>query len=414
MDERFDHSMKRNASLLFDSERHHSDPHLARAFEQLSPHVSQIMNRNHSELHLAHAFERLSAQIPAQLSAQTHEVDEIIELRSMIRELRLHTRPVLALHMPHSGGSALCQGAQLNGEIMPRGVRNCIKPGDLWVYQKRSCNEHLQQMREPPRAPRTLSPGDLGNCQAAPGGGYFAGCGIFTFAAMLRGFETGEFCPEQFDYVLIMRHPIQMMNSFYSTYNKTLPFPLLRSKLEDGVWRANTHDKNLFTTGVDGHFIWSDKDPQQARIDMGTGSMVSASQLHNGSGYGMAMFDNLLVRCLAARTEILHAPLGSINKTHYELARRNLAKFALASTLEDATVSTYRRPPLYWYLARDDWTNSSSREAGTRFNSHAAHALGDDQVEWLAARNAWDIKLWESLRRGEFRTSARHPLRRTR
>ena len=399
MDFEFDAAMKRN----------HTEIYRAPAFEKLSAQVTQSLKQNHSSSwHLALAFERLSAQVSAQLSSQTHEIEEIMELRTMLKELRLHTRPVMHLHMPHSGGSALCQGAQANGERLPRGSRNCIKPGDLWEYTKRSCDEHLLQMREVPRAPKTWSVGDLGNCQPAPasqGGGYYAGCGISTFTAMLRGFETDEFCPEYFDYILIMRHPIQMMQSFYALYNHTLPFRLLRSKLEQGVWRGNTHSTHLYTTGVDGHFIWSQKDPQEAQMDMGTGSLVSASQWHNGSGYGMAMFDNLVVRFLAARTDILHAPLGSINETHYQLAKRNLARFALASALEDVTASTYRRPPLYWHISRDVWTNSSSQEAGTRFGHHAEHMLNKEQLAWLAERNAWDIRLWESLRRGEFRAA---------
>ena len=125
----------------------------------------------------------------------------------------------------------------------------------------------------------------------------------------------------------------------------------------------------------------------------------------------MAMFDNLVVPWVVsaswphARTSCTHAPLGSINETHYQLAKRNLARFALASALEDVTASTYRRPPLYWHISRDVWTNSSSQEAGTRFGHHAEHMLNKEQLAWLAERNAWDIRLWESLRRGEFRAA---------
>ena len=116
----------------------------------------------------------------------------------------------------------------------------------------------------------------------------------------------------------------------------------------------------------------------------------------------MAMYDNLLVRSLAARTEVLHAPLGSINETHYELAQRNLAHFALATTLEDATASTYSGAPLFW-------TNFELATNGSNidYNHHPPHRgqrLTEEELAWLAARNVWDLRLWDSLRRRSTRS----------
>lgn len=229
-----------------------------------------------------------------------------------------------------------------------------MKPGDLFVYRKKSCAEHLDDMT------RDRS----------------------TFASILRGFETGEFCPEQLCYVLVMRNPLQRMDSFASLYKHVLPIPELMARLEAGEWRGGQ--------GVDTHFVWSRSDPQQSH--MGIGANLSAARWHNGSGYGMATYDNLVVRCLAGLTEVLHAPLGSITRAHYDMARATLSRFGLAMTLEDATPHDYEGFPLYW---RD--FEFATNTSNTGYNHHATHTFTPAQAHWFARRNVWDMKLWESL-----------------
>ena len=46
--------------------------------------------------------------------------------------------------------------------------------------------------------------------------------GTATFAAIERGLEDGEFCPERFHYVFVARDPIDRMDSFASLYTTTL------------------------------------------------------------------------------------------------------------------------------------------------------------------------------------------------
>lgn len=92
---------------------------------------------------------------------------------------------------------------------------------------------------------------------------------VVTFSAFERGLETGEFCPNDFDYVLVVREPVARMDSLVSGFRKNSAGPTVREvmrQLHLGNW--STHPYSAL-------FVAQDR---------------SLSLRHNGVGYGLAHF----------------------------------------------------------------------------------------------------------------------------
>lgn len=106
-----------------------------------------------------------------------------------------------------------------------------------------------------------------------------------------------------------------------------------------------------------------------------------------------------MVRALAGKTEVLHAPIGGVRREHYELARRNvLQRYAMLATLPSAADeprdvrarrAAFGGAPLHW--ARLELLEQ-------RINHHATPSFGAFERRWFAARNAWDVRLYAEIR----------------
>ena len=102
-------------------------------------------------------------------------------------------KPIVMLHVSHTGGTFLCNQAKANCEaVWPDSLRAPVKTLD--------CNE----------------PGMYGKVEAylncTTRRRLLARAGV-TFSALERGFETGEFCPDDFDYIAMLRDPVDLIQS---------------------------------------------------------------------------------------------------------------------------------------------------------------------------------------------------------
>jgi hypothetical protein len=155
-------------------------------------------------------------------------------------------------------------------------------------------------------------------------------------------------------------------------------------------------------------------------------------------GHGLMWFDNTMVRWLAADTEVLHAPLGTVTEEAYIKAKANVAKFKLLFSLEllgNETVAqaVLGSPPLKWTqlrliqdrirakqdndplaLARPSkpklrnpdgsratpLTDAAVRQqALTKSNNHhSAHEMSADQLAFFRHFNRLDLCLFRHIR----------------
>ena len=276
-------------------------------------------------------------------------------------QLPRRSRPVVAVHLPHSGGTLLCYMAQLNRERLFRDHVNCNHRNDVgghteagwYPFEPRPCAQRRRQI-----------------------------AGGVTFSAIERGFETAEFCPKSFDYLFIAREPLARMESISALYRGEAPIRMVFQHLAAGNWSLKPYD------------------------ELKVSAKAELNRLQGGVGYGLAQFDNYMVRVLAAKTEVLHAPLGKITRAHYELARANLKRYAMVVTLPSADESdngeantkrraAFKKPPLQWQTALELFKPKH------KINKHHEGAyLGPFERRWLARRNRWDMRLYEEIQNG--------------
>lgn len=193
-----------------------------------------------------------------------------------------------------------------------------------------------------------------------------AGLGFVGFE---RGLLDGEFCPDEFDYVLLMRHPIDLMDSMAST-------PHHAARANASVVMSALQRAELDVPGYRDYL------------------KAGANAYKHRVGWGMSFFDNPYTRFLAASSETMFKPLGAINATDFAAATRTLARFALVLSTEllktdrQAAERLLAGPPLHW-------THGLFPVAR---NHHATHLLTGEQRDALTQRNMWDMKLWAALR----------------
>jgi len=241
-------------------------------------------------------------------------------------ELR-RQRPLVHVHLSHGGGHFIANLAKLNHERTFLQLGSC--DGDLPRLQPviRLCDTRRRE---------------------------FAMHQV-TFAQVERGLESGEFCPQIFDYVLFVRDPIMRMDSHLSKYNEA---EKIITYIEHGRGKSLTvpfeseFNRMLFAPGTN-------------------------------RGEGLANFDNILTRWLTFTSYWLHAPVGHINYTAYTIALANLKKFKLYASLSHLNNSVLRT--IGWSYAGADRAER---------HHHADHRLTPGQLDRLRALNVWDLKLY--------------------
>lgn len=235
-------------------------------------------------------------------------------------------KPLVAVHFSHGGGGFVWELAKLNGEKTFKWMGS--HRGDLPREQPliRGCIEREQETRH---------------------------CGV-TFTQVERGFEDGEFCPDVFDYVLFLRDPMKRMNSHLSKYPPAAP--IIR-----------------FLREHRGHSL-------QLPFDSEWNHMLS--------GEGVMNFDNILTRWLTADSYWLHAPIGSINETAFNIAVGNLQRFRLVIPISMSSNET-----LLQAIGWQPFSNIS-------VHHHADHVLSLFELTELKVLNTWDIRLWSLINTG--------------
>jgi len=244
-------------------------------------------------------------------------------------------RHIVHVHLSHGGGGFVEQIARFNHERMFKYMGSCM--GDLPREDTivRSCHQRLEEAR-----------------------GY-------SFSQMERGFETGELCFDTFDYILFLRNPLDRMNSHISKYSNGSTVISLLEEM--------TSLKTLNTT----------LETEWSHMNFPPGYPKSSAM-----GEGMSNFDNLLTRWLTGDSRWLHAPIGSINRTAYVIARQNLERFMFTIAL-DAKPLLFKeaiRRALGWELPET-----------MNIHHHGDQNLTRDELEVLKSWNVWDMKIWEMV-----------------
>ena len=228
-------------------------------------------------------------------------------------------KPIVMLHVSHTGGTFLCNQAKANCEaVWPDSLRAPVKTLD--------CNE----------------PGMYGKVEAylncTTRRRLLARAGV-TFSALERGFETGEFCPDDFDYIAMLRDPVDLIQSLLGSIGVAA-----EAVVEAIRARNASHIKMLRE-----RFI-----PQRNPTVLGLDDWPRPAMTADPSiGHGMLMVDNPFVRHLAASTGVLHAPIGSLDASALAMAKRNLERFKLTlplDTMRSAGLmsAAVAMPPMRW------------------------------------------------------------------
>ena len=255
------------------------------------------------------------------------------------RTAKVRPRPLLHVHLSHGGGAFTASVARQNGERMFGGGFATCK-GDLPREHTivRTCLERALEVQR---------------------------FGI-TFQQMERGFETGEFCPTVYDYVLFLRDPMKRMNSHLSKWLK----------------RPERMDPLLLLL-------------QRTGAPLDTGPMSEwHKMLHVPGekslrrGHGVMNFDNLLTRWLTGDSRWLHAPIGTVNETAFRIAADNLARFKVAVPLTEMESAAHII----------DWEYAEKDKYKHNVHHHTKGKLTSVQMETLQRLNKWDYKLWECVR----------------
>jgi len=249
--------------------------------------------------------------------------------RASVREsctAPVRTKPIIGLHISHGGGDFVCQLAAFNCESVMSSMCTCRAdlPREMTIV--RDCAARRQEMD-------------------AVGA---------TFALIERGMESGEFCPDVFDYVLLWRDPVARMDSHASKYASQLSIAGLRATLQRG---------DVMAAGEFVHMLFNPE---------------------TGEPEGLVNFDNAAVRFLAANSTVLHAPIGTIDESMFRQAQANLRRFVRVLPLEElaSQPGALLQAPLHWHPMSVSHTHH-----------HSDHLFTAADRTWFGAFNHWEVAL---------------------
>lgn len=265
--------------------------------------------------------------------------------------LHQRTKPLVMAHFGHGGGTFLCNQAIANCERTTSLRLACNCEGDLPLFPqiRRNCTNRAAEIKQ-------------------------AG---LTFIGVERPFEEGEFCPELFDYVLLIRDPLSRVDSLLATFGGQGIV-----NVSDVANRLRSGDKALWPFST-----WHR-------------SATSSSSM----GEGMTQFDNYMVRFLAASSAVASAPLNTIGKQHLAMAITTLEQFSLISELGSAHASAdFGRAPVGWrhWKGRDDAAEERDYHHAHAPKNTWSAALSSEMAEhrtFFADLNKWDVKLFNHAR----------------
>lgn len=251
-------------------------------------------------------------------------------------------RPLVMAHLGHGGGTFLCAQAAANCEHTTTTALACNCAGDMPLFplRARNCTTRMAEIE-----------------QAA-----------LTFVGVERPIEDGEFCPDHFDYVLLARDPLGRIGSLLSAYGDSV------------------------SVGRIVHHLRSGNKALQPFASWQRGATSTSSV-----GDGLTQFDNYMVRFLASRTAVAHAPLNSIGVEHLQMAKATLDQFVTISELGSAESSAdFSRAPVGWLRWAENATSNSHsprNRSSILMDEIAVHR------SYFSELNKWDVQLWHYARR---------------
>lgn len=249
------------------------------------------------------------------------------------------------LHISHSGGTYICRLAIKNQERVNNRL-NCNLNSDATKTSKyRTCEERRRE-------------NIISN---------------YTFIATERALIEGEYCPDQFSYILFMRNPLNVVNSAFS-------------------WRGVENISQLMSfaesnTGYVDEFLRLFKRPNQPK----TIQIPKIPVLYRA--------DNYFTRFLAFNASAHFAPWSKITQEHYETALTNLKKFDIVFTDEDLTfhfdeVAKVIESKLHWNTSLMQIYNSTILR-----NSHGPHRFNKELEDFILDLNKYDMMLYQQAHR---------------
>lgn len=262
-------------------------------------------------------------------------------------EGRTRTRAILNVHFQHGAGSFVCGLAKKNCERVWEGNCNIRGDGGISPHHiiRRDCDFRAREL--------------------AIGGA--------TFSGLERGLLSGEFCPAVYDYMVLLREPLDRL--------LTRPAPSATVV----VWLKAQLRGRRSLAGT--------KRPPPPKAPAREKNATLAALLEDGAA--LRVFDNFYTRSLCADSAVYEAAFGTVGEAAYARALANLETFKFVTTLD--LVEAY--PDASARVMADSvlgWRNFSSRAV----NRHSADVnvtsdvLDADDRAALRALNAWDHRLW--------------------
>ena len=122
------------------------------------------------------------------------------------RKVEPKQKPLLHIHIHNDAGTTVCLAAYMNGEHVVQPNENCnwAKFDHIWTnhHHNASYVTSIGSIRHPP------------SCEDRAE--YFAKHG-FTFGSIEREVHATDYCPKQFRYSIVLRHPILSLKSYLTT-----------------------------------------------------------------------------------------------------------------------------------------------------------------------------------------------------
>jgi len=266
------------------------------------------------------------------------------------------------LHLSHSAGTFMCNAAAQHGELMLPGHSNCNMRGDTCFneYHPLPCTQRYDLMQ------RTRA----------------------TFVAIERGFEEDEMC-DLFDYVMLVRDPLDRMDSIASQYSRSSL--LFHLSIDDLMSALVTRSMSVPPYSL---FL---QPPLSREAEVEYYNLESASRSQRMprrfDGLGLLWFDNPMVRFLAVNASVLRAPLGAINENAFQQAVKVLAKFKFVMTVEAMAAEPEAAQRVFAGSVLS-WTHMNY----SHVHNHGPHSMLRQQRQFFETRNRWDICLYKHTR----------------
>lgn len=206
-----------------------------------------------------------------------------------------------------------------------------------------------------------------------------------TFYELERGLMDGEYCPEDFRYMVYMRHPMEILRSVVGAYatDEGMKREMLTTLAINHTRLRAANISRLLVQESKLRFKFEnmpDVDGSEAELEDG------------GGGYGIIRIDNGFTRYLAGSTSAYRAPIGAVGQDMLEKAMRMVERFDVAITSENFLDQT--QTVQHVLHSQLNWTVCPIGAVKNNTNHHSNISMSKEVATFMREQNWADIKLF--------------------